>query len=58
MISWLIASIIFSYAGYSLYKFIVRSKQGKCAVCESKKGCDKVSSCSIIETEPTITKKN
>ncbi|WP_280770376.1 FeoB-associated Cys-rich membrane protein [Salipaludibacillus daqingensis] len=45
MVSWIIASIIFLYAGYSLYTFISRSKQGKCAACELNKHCDKGTSC-------------
>ncbi|WP_416148727.1 FeoB-associated Cys-rich membrane protein [Salipaludibacillus sp. HK11] len=58
MISWIIASLIFAYAGYSLYKFIIRSKQGKCAVCELNKNCQESANCSSFEMNVTTEKKD
>jgi len=54
MISWFITALVLIYAGYSLYKFIVRSKQGKCAVCELNKSCQDVTSCSSIDTKSDV----
>ncbi|RSD29238.1 FeoB-associated Cys-rich membrane protein [Mesobacillus subterraneus] len=41
----LIGSSIFGYAGWALYRFIQKSKQGKCAACSIQDSCS--SSCSI-----------
>ncbi|MFD3447980.1 FeoB-associated Cys-rich membrane protein [Microbacteriaceae bacterium 4G12] len=48
MINIVIGALIFGYAGYSLTKFIKRSKKGKCAACSLNKSCPG-SSCSVIE---------
>jgi hypothetical protein len=37
--SIIIGVVIFAYAGWSLYKFIKRSKAGKCASCNENEGC-------------------
>lgn len=36
----IIGVIIFGYAGYALFKFIKKSKQGKCASCAVKNSCN------------------
>ncbi|MBY0123113.1 FeoB-associated Cys-rich membrane protein [Bacillus sp. S/N-304-OC-R1] len=46
VINILIGLIIFGYAGWTLFKFINKSKQGKCASCAIKKSCK--SSCSSV----------
>ncbi|MFB9988292.1 FeoB-associated Cys-rich membrane protein [Bacillus benzoevorans] len=47
IINILIGVLIFGYAGWTMWKFINKSKQGKCAACELKKGCaEKTSVCS------------
>lgn len=47
MINIVLGALIFGYAGYSLTKFVKKSKQGKCAACAINKSC--ASSCEIIE---------
>ena len=37
--SILIGLLIFGYAGFTLYKFFKKSKQGVCATCSLKKSC-------------------
>ncbi|WP_416827005.1 FeoB-associated Cys-rich membrane protein [Ectobacillus polymachus] len=39
MINIIFGVIIFGYAGYSLYKYMKKSKQGKCATCELNQSC-------------------
>ncbi|MEQ6389787.1 FeoB-associated Cys-rich membrane protein [Bacillaceae bacterium S4-13-58] len=50
--SWLVGVVIFSYAGYSLYRFIQKSKKGKCEACDLKEGCTTIESncCSGVPT--------
>lgn len=40
MINWVIGIVIFSLAGWMLFKTIQRSKQGKCPSCASGCTCD------------------
>jgi hypothetical protein len=35
----IIGGVIFGYAGWSLFRFINKSKKGKCAACELRKSC-------------------
>lgn len=35
----IIGSLIFAYATWALYRFVKKSKQGKCASCDEGKGC-------------------
>ncbi|MCT8139373.1 FeoB-associated Cys-rich membrane protein [Anaerobacillus sp. CMMVII] len=35
----IIGVMIFAYAGWSLYRFIKKSKAGKCASCSEHEGC-------------------
>lgn len=44
IINILIGVLIFGYAGWTMWKFINKSKQGKCAACELKKSCAKKTS--------------
>ncbi|MDQ0153714.1 FeoB-associated Cys-rich membrane protein [Robertmurraya andreesenii] len=39
VVNIIIGGAIFGYAGYALWKFISRSKQGKCAACDIKNSC-------------------
>ncbi|MFJ8090009.1 FeoB-associated Cys-rich membrane protein [Lysinibacillus sp. NPDC095746] len=39
LINILIGSIIFGYAGITLYKSIKKQKKGKCASCSLQKSC-------------------
>ncbi len=39
----LIGSLVFGYAGWTLYRFVKRSKQGTCSGCCNSDGC--TSSC-------------
>ncbi|MFB6465203.1 FeoB-associated Cys-rich membrane protein [Cytobacillus sp. Hz8] len=41
IINILIGCAIFGYAGWALFKFIKRSKQGKCAACSVKDSCNR-----------------
>ncbi|HBI03085.1 MAG TPA: FeoB-associated Cys-rich membrane protein [Paenibacillaceae bacterium] len=34
-----IGALIFSYAAWTLYRFVKKSKQGKCTACALKDGC-------------------
>lgn len=38
-INIMIGAVIFGYAGWSLYRFTIKSKEGKCASCSSNKSC-------------------
>ncbi|MEX3745057.1 MULTISPECIES: FeoB-associated Cys-rich membrane protein [Lysinibacillus] len=39
LVNILIGSIIFGYAGITLYKSIKKQKKGKCAACSLQKSC-------------------
>ena len=39
----LIGAAIFGYAGWAIYRFIQKSKQGKCAACSSNDSCPSTS---------------
>ncbi|PEQ89828.1 FeoB-associated Cys-rich membrane protein [Bacillus sp. AFS006103] len=39
MINWFIGIVIFSFAGWMLYKNIQKSKQGKCPSCSTDCSC-------------------
>ncbi|MFD0715334.1 FeoB-associated Cys-rich membrane protein [Paenibacillus sp. GCM10027626] len=45
--SIIIGVLIFGYAGFSLYRFVQKSKAGKCAACSLNKSCS--SSCTPEE---------
>ncbi|RDI47728.1 FeoB-associated Cys-rich membrane protein [Falsibacillus pallidus] len=47
--SILIGLLIFGYAGFTLYKFIKKSKEGVCGTCSLKKSCN--SKCSAFQDE-------
>ncbi len=34
-----LGTLIFGYAAYALYRFVRKSKQGKCAACELNQAC-------------------
>lgn len=40
IVNFIIGALIFAYAGWSLYKFIKQSKEGKCAGCSELKNCE------------------
>ncbi|PLR83920.1 FeoB-associated Cys-rich membrane protein [Bacillus sp. V33-4] len=48
-----IAGAIFGYAGWALFRFINKSKQGKCASCSIKKSCSQ----NCVETITAVHKK-
>ncbi|MCM3125353.1 FeoB-associated Cys-rich membrane protein [Mesobacillus sp. AQ2] len=43
----LIGGAIFGYAGWAFYRFIKKSKEGKCAACSIQSSCS--SSCGISQ---------
>lgn len=51
IINWLIGGVIFGYAGWALFRFIKKSKQGKCAACFAQKNCESQSNCQITPQE-------
>jgi len=55
IVNIIIGGLIFGYAGWALYKFIKKSKQGKCAACSVKNSCN--TSCSS-ETDQFSNKVN
>ncbi|PLT31139.1 FeoB-associated Cys-rich membrane protein [Peribacillus deserti] len=56
IINLLIGAIIFGYAGFTLYKHVVKSRQGKCAACSLSKNCK--SACSAVQGEPNMWAAN
>ncbi|MBE3554315.1 MAG: FeoB-associated Cys-rich membrane protein [Thermicanus sp.] len=36
----IIGGLIFGYAGWTLFRHLSRSREGKCAACSMKKTCD------------------
>ena len=48
LVNIVIGAAIFGYAGWSLYRFAVKSREGKCSSCSSSKSC--ASTCD--ENEP------
>ncbi|WLR51194.1 FeoB-associated Cys-rich membrane protein [Bacillus tianshenii] len=34
-----IGTVIFGYAGWSLFRYVKKSKEGKCGACAQKKTC-------------------
>ncbi|WP_210364702.1 FeoB-associated Cys-rich membrane protein [Bacillus sp. REN3] len=49
LVNILIGSAIFGYAGWAFYRFISKSKQGKCAACSLQSSCS--SSCSTVKDQ-------
>lgn len=45
MINYILGTLIFGYAGWTIYKHIKKSKKGKCAACELKEYCLSKSRC-------------
>ncbi|GAM14657.1 FeoB-associated Cys-rich membrane protein [Mesobacillus selenatarsenatis] len=43
----LIGGAIFGYAGWAFYRFIKKSKEGKCAACSIQSSCS--SNCSVSQ---------
>nr|WP_090988341.1 FeoB-associated Cys-rich membrane protein [Bacillus sp. OV322] len=39
MINFILGALIIGYASWAMYKFISKSKQGKCGACALKKSC-------------------
>ncbi|WP_397539342.1 FeoB-associated Cys-rich membrane protein [Rummeliibacillus pycnus] len=37
--SFIIGIIIFGYAGWTIYRHVQKSKEGKCGACELKNNC-------------------
>ncbi len=48
LVNIVIGGVIFGYASWALFKFIQKSKQGKCAGCSVKNSC-KNDSCSPMQ---------
>lgn len=53
LVSILLGVLIFGYAGWTLYRFIQKSKKGKCATCSISKQCQ---ICDIQEEMATVIK--
>ncbi|KAB2333310.1 FeoB-associated Cys-rich membrane protein [Cytobacillus depressus] len=49
LISVILGALIFGYAALTVYRFVKRSKMGKCAGCSMSKNCS--SSCSFPSTK-------
>ncbi|MBT2644810.1 FeoB-associated Cys-rich membrane protein [Bacillus sp. ISL-41] len=47
----LIGGAIFGYAGWAFYRFIKKSKEGKCAACSIQSSCS--TSCSVTQEKKT-----
>lgn len=41
----IIGAVIFGYAGWALFRFIKKSKKGKCAACDLNENCNKKYHC-------------
>ncbi|MCP8970315.1 FeoB-associated Cys-rich membrane protein [Ectobacillus ponti] len=52
MMNIVLGALIFGYAAYSVWKFVQRSKQGKCAACALNKACAG-STCNVVEAKQT-----
>ncbi|MCU6707959.1 FeoB-associated Cys-rich membrane protein [Paenibacillus sp. J5C_2022] len=39
MVSWILGVAIFGYASWTIYRFMKKSRQGKCAACSLNKSC-------------------
>lgn len=39
LINGMLALLIFGYAGWTLYRYVKKSRQGRCASCEIQKAC-------------------
>nr|WP_138493338.1 FeoB-associated Cys-rich membrane protein [Paenibacillus pinistramenti] len=39
LLNILIGVLIFGYAGWTLFRFVKKSKEGKCSTCEMNKSC-------------------
>lgn len=48
MINIVLGVLIFGYAGWTIYKYIKKSRKGKCAACELNKDCNG-SCCKVME---------
>lgn len=44
LINGILALLIFGYAGWTLYRYVKKSRQGRCASCEIQKACQTKSS--------------
>lgn len=47
----LIGGLIFGYAGWTIYRFVQKSNEGKCAGCSRSKRCKRVAKTSGCEEE-------
>jgi hypothetical protein len=50
-----IGALIFGYAGWALFRFVKKSKQGKCASCSMNKGCQ--AACDSVEDSIAVSGK-
>ncbi|MFX3624353.1 MAG: FeoB-associated Cys-rich membrane protein [Ectobacillus sp.] len=48
MINVALGALIFGYAGYTLVRFVRRSKKGKCAACSIRKSC-RTNTCDVMD---------
>ncbi|MBS4201047.1 FeoB-associated Cys-rich membrane protein [Bacillus sp. FJAT-49732] len=51
-ISILLGALIFGYAIFTVYRFVKRSKMGKCAGCELSKNCAGACSTNSMNDKP------
>lgn len=49
ILNLLLGSLIFGYAAFALFRFVKKSRQGKCSACSMKNSCSSV--CSQAEME-------
>ncbi|TLS36930.1 FeoB-associated Cys-rich membrane protein [Pseudalkalibacillus caeni] len=49
LVNILIGVLIFGYAGWTLFRFVKKSRKGKCAACELNKSC--TTACDDLKAE-------
>lgn len=56
VINILLGALIFGYAGWTLFRFVQKSKKGKCATCELKNVCH--TPCDTVKSDVHIHHSN
>ncbi|AWB43930.1 FeoB-associated Cys-rich membrane protein [Paenibacillus sp. CAA11] len=55
MIDIILGALLFSYAGWTLYRFVKKSRKGACASCSQNKSCS--AACSAFQNPADTEKK-
>jgi radical SAM protein with 4Fe4S-binding SPASM domain len=55
ILNLLLGALIFGYAAFTLFRFVKKSRQGKCSACSMKDSCSSI--CSQAEMESLLDRQ-